>query len=220
MTGLAIAAGDAGLRTFAAQRLGDLRAAEGEYFVRPERGGAGADDSARPPALKLIPCPQSNSQTAGRGGSDQSRSMVSRRAHDGPIIQCDVAGRQDESRQFVTVSSTGTDCHRRSSPLVEDGGEPLALVVLIFDVVPGLVAQWESVRLTRGRSLVRNQPGPQAKRPVQGLFFRVIRAMVAIVIRPISGQILRPSGKWFYGRSARASSRASSAEATSSSSSS
>jgi hypothetical protein len=39
------------------------------------------------------------------------------------------------------------------------------LRVLIFDVVrpPGLVAQWESVRLTRGRSLVRNQPGPQHK---------------------------------------------------------
>jgi hypothetical protein len=37
--------------------------------------------------------------------------------------------------------------------------------VLIFDVVrpPGLVAQWESVRLTRGRSLVRNQPGPPPK---------------------------------------------------------
>ena len=26
--------------------------------------------------------------------------------------------------------------------------------------ISGLVAQWESVRLTRGRSLVRNQPGP------------------------------------------------------------
>ena len=33
--------------------------------------------------------------------------------------------------------------------------------VLIFDVVPGLVAQGESVRLTRGRSLVRSQSGPQ-----------------------------------------------------------
>ena len=32
--------------------------------------------------------------------------------------------------------------------------------VLIFDVVPGLVAQGESVRLTRGRSLVRSQSGP------------------------------------------------------------
>lgn len=40
------------------------------------------------------------------------------------------------------------------------------LTVLVFDVVrpfgrlSGLVAQWESVRLTRGRSLVRTQPGP------------------------------------------------------------
>jgi hypothetical protein len=33
--------------------------------------------------------------------------------------------------------------------------------VLTFDVVPGLVAQGESVRLTRGRSLVRSQSGPQ-----------------------------------------------------------
>ena len=36
--------------------------------------------------------------------------------------------------------------------------------VLIFDVVrhlgAGPVAQWESVRFTRGRSLVRSQPGP------------------------------------------------------------
>jgi hypothetical protein len=32
--------------------------------------------------------------------------------------------------------------------------------VLTFDVVPGLVAQGESVRLTRGRSLVRSQSGP------------------------------------------------------------
>ncbi len=36
--------------------------------------------------------------------------------------------------------------------------------MLIFCLVrleeSGLVAQWESVRLTRGRSLVRNQPGP------------------------------------------------------------
>ncbi len=29
--------------------------------------------------------------------------------------------------------------------------------------IPGLVAQWESVRLTRGRSLVRTQPGPPQK---------------------------------------------------------
>ncbi len=40
--------------------------------------------------------------------------------------------------------------------------------VLIFCLVrtlriDGLVAQWESVRLTRGRSLVRYQPGPQHK---------------------------------------------------------
>ena len=39
-----------------------------------------------------------------------------------------------------------------------------ATCVLIFCLVrleeSGLVAQWESVRLTRGRSLVRNQPGP------------------------------------------------------------
>jgi hypothetical protein len=42
--------------------------------------------------------------------------------------------------------------------------------VLLFDVVRppapgwarGPVAQWESVRFTRGRSLVRSQPGPQA----------------------------------------------------------
>lgn len=36
--------------------------------------------------------------------------------------------------------------------------------MLVFDVVrhlgAGPVAQWESVRFTRGRSLVRSQPGP------------------------------------------------------------
>jgi hypothetical protein len=48
--------------------------------------------------------------------------------------------------------------------------------VLIFVVhrsndrcLPGLVAQWESVRLTRGRSLVRYQPGPLIKRQFRGL---------------------------------------------------
>jgi hypothetical protein len=38
--------------------------------------------------------------------------------------------------------------------------------VLIFSLVrlsaPGPVAQWKSVRFTRGRSLVRSQPGPLA----------------------------------------------------------
>lgn len=54
--------------------------------------------------------------------------------------------------------------------------------MLIFDVVrpvrlridaarPGLVAQRESVRLTRGRSLVRSQSGPQHKAAVQRVFF-------------------------------------------------
>jgi hypothetical protein len=45
-------------------------------------------------------------------------------------------------------------------------GRPLQVaVVLVFDVVrplgAGPVAQWKSVRFTRGRSLVRSQPGPQ-----------------------------------------------------------
>ncbi len=38
----------------------------------------------------------------------------------------------------------------------------------------GLVAQWESVRLTRGRSLVRTQPGPpspQAASDISGAVF-------------------------------------------------
>ena len=34
----------------------------------------------------------------------------------------------------------------------------------------GLVAQWESVRLTRGRSLVRYQPGPPVKPQFRGRF--------------------------------------------------
>jgi hypothetical protein len=36
---------------------------------------------------------------------------------------------------------------------------------------PGLVAQWESVRLTRGRSLVRYQPGPPQKSQMRSGFF-------------------------------------------------
>ena len=48
--------------------------------------------------------------------------------------------------------------------------------MLIFDLgkslsqgVPaGPVAQWESVRFTRGRSLVRSQPGPPQNRSVGG----------------------------------------------------
>jgi hypothetical protein len=44
--------------------------------------------------------------------------------------------------------------------LTTSGFRPKNPIVLVFDLVPGLVAQWESVRLTRGRSLVRNQPGP------------------------------------------------------------
>jgi hypothetical protein len=46
------------------------------------------------------------------------------------------------------------------------------LFVLVFDVVrplgAGPVAQWKSVRFTRGRSLVRSQPGPQTSVQVTG----------------------------------------------------
>ncbi len=45
--------------------------------------------------------------------------------------------------------------------------------VLIFCLVrleeSGLVAQWESVRLTRGRSLVRYQPGPLPNRRAKSI---------------------------------------------------
>jgi hypothetical protein len=44
--------------------------------------------------------------------------------------------------------------------------------VLIFSLVrlsaPGPVAQWKSVRFTRGRSLVRSQPGPPTSAQVTG----------------------------------------------------
>jgi hypothetical protein len=51
---------------------------------------------------------------------------------------------------------------------------PHSTSVLVFDLVRcalGLVAQWESVRLTRGRSLVRYQPGPPRKnrQPVEAM---------------------------------------------------
>jgi hypothetical protein len=49
--------------------------------------------------------------------------------------------------------SFGFSAHR-PSVLVSDVHRSL------IDVSPGLVAQGESVRLTRGRSLVRSQPGP------------------------------------------------------------
>lgn len=44
---------------------------------------------------------------------------------------------------------------------------------------PGLVAQGESVRLTRGRSLVRSQPGPQESHLETGGFFRFWRRLKA-----------------------------------------
>jgi hypothetical protein len=51
---------------------------------------------------------------------------------------------------------------------------PKLPIVLVFDVVrppgAGPVAQWKSVRFTRGRSLVRSQPGPLTKRPGQSLY--------------------------------------------------
>ena len=57
MTGLAVAAGDARLRTFAAQRAGDFRTAVGEYLVRPERGVAGADEFGGADCIEADPPP-------------------------------------------------------------------------------------------------------------------------------------------------------------------
>src|SRR5258708_14624501 len=83
--------------------------------------------------------------------------------------------------------------------------------VLIFDFVrpPGLVAQWESVRLTRGRSLVRNQPGPPQKAADKGPISRpggrllelldgLYRAKIwpkpsALVDRPAIESVQRPN---------------------------
>ena len=63
----------------------------------------------------------------------------------------------------IPVSSCRIYCIQRKCPSM-----------LIFSLVrlsaPGPVAQWKSVRFTRGRSLVRSQPGPQAKSAAQRVF--------------------------------------------------
>jgi hypothetical protein len=62
-------------------------------------------------------------------------------------------------------------------------------IVLVFDLVPGLVAQWESVRLTRGRSLVRNQPGPPTVYLRQHPHARtVLSSWIFIGVRFLSGR--------------------------------
>jgi hypothetical protein len=60
---------------------------------------------------------------------------------------------------------------------------------------PGPVAQWKSVRFTRGRSLVRSQPGP----PVQGLYAR--RSSSATAVLPVAGNIAWESRSGQAGRS-------------------
>lgn len=56
--------------------------------------------------------------------------------------------------------------------------------VLVFDVVrrlgAGPVAQWESVRFTRGRSLVRSQPGPPKYAQLRGYFCTRTRRAVRL----------------------------------------
>ena len=70
------------------------------------------------------------------------------------------------------------------------------LFVLVFDVVrplgAGPVAQWKSVRFTRGRSLVRSQPGPPES--VQGSGLRCItRHNPWPGLRPVHAANMRPS---------------------------
>jgi hypothetical protein len=54
----------------------------------------------------------------------------------------------------------------------------------------GPVAQWESVRFTRGRSLVRSQPGPPFTRQRRGVFIAL-----SIIVRTIHG--LSVARAWF-----------------------
>jgi hypothetical protein len=65
------------------------------------------------------------------------------------------------------------------------------LFVLVFDVVhplgAGPVAQWKSVRFTRGRSLVRSQPGPPASAQVVGS-----AASLGTTRGPAFGSFMRP----------------------------
>ena len=61
--------------------------------------------------------------------------------------------------------------------------------MLIFDLVPGLVAQRESVRLTRGRSLVRSQSGPPTVYLRQYPYARtVLSSWIFLGVRFLSGR--------------------------------
>ena len=61
--------------------------------------------------------------------------------------------------------------------------------MLIFDLVPGLVAQRESVRLTRGRSLVRSQSGPPTVYLRQYPYARtVLSSSIFLGVRFLSGR--------------------------------
>ena len=70
----------------------------------------------------------------------------------------------------------------------------------------GPVAQWESVRFTRGRSLVRSQPGPQASVQVVGSDASLDTARdrtYGPIMRPIYGQV----ADWPYDGRSLATSR-------------
>ena len=74
------------------------------------------------------------------------------------------ANRNDSPPQYGRTNLPAAFASRRQLSVFW----PKSPVVLLFDVVrlpasdwhAGPVAQWESVRFTRGRSLVRSQPGP------------------------------------------------------------
>ena len=84
------------------------------------------------------------------------------------------------------------------------------LFVLVFDVVrplgAGPVAQWKSVRFTRGRSLVRSQPGPPASAQLVGSDASLDTTRgpaFGPFMRPICGQV----ADWPHGGRSLATSR-------------
>ncbi|MDT5237318.1 MAG: hypothetical protein QOF47_3305 [Mycobacterium sp.] len=108
MTGLGITARDARRGTLAPQHVGSDRVAVWQYLIRAEGGVARADELGRlPRAASEIPCPLSNSQSAGRGGGDQSRSMMSQRAQSASIMQLTLPIGETKPLSSYTSRSAG-----------------------------------------------------------------------------------------------------------------
>ena len=133
MRGFQISARDARRGTFASQHPGGDRLAVRQHLIRAEGCSPAQTKSARSPGASEIPCPYPSSQSAGRAGGDQSRSMMSQRAQSASIMQLTLPDGEMKPVSWCTTRSPG------AGPVNLSGctaGSDTAVCGSIEDVLP------------------------------------------------------------------------------------